>query len=53
MARVSRTSTTKPQMQVVKAAKKIQNAPPLSGRYARSEGAGPGPERHHNGRKRS
>ena len=28
-------------------------APPLGGRYARSEGTGTGPERHHNGPKRS
>ena len=32
--------------------KKTVSAPPLSGRYSRSEGPGKGPERHHNGPKR-
>jgi hypothetical protein len=52
MTKVSKTSETQPRTRVPRNDKKGRAAPPLSGRYARSEGAGPGPDRHHNGPKR-
>lgn len=51
MAQVTKKIATRTRSSVEKT-KKMGVVPPLSGRYSRSEGAGKGPERHHNGAKR-
>ena len=52
MARITRNIAKQSRTRIPKDEKKVRVAPPLGGRYARSEGSGPGPERHHNGPKR-
>ena len=52
MARVAQTGQKQSPAGTPKGGKKVLVAPPLGGRYARSEGAGSGPERRHNGPKK-
>jgi len=53
MAQVEKNGGKPQPTRVPRDEKKVRVAPPRAGRYARSEGAGPGPERHHNGPKRT